>query len=325
MNTATPRPGRLEGRRIIVTGGAGFIGSHLCDACLDAGAERVVAVDNLYLGRRENLRDAESCPDRFCFVEQDASDLDAMRRLVRDEKPDILFSLAVIPLPVSLEQPRFCMEHNTAIAAAACELAREGAVPSLVAFSSSEVYGTAQTVPMDEHHPLLPRTPYAASKAAADHLVASYIETFGVDARIVRPFNNFGPRQNDRAYAGIIPVVIRRVLAGQPVEIHGDGEQTRDFIFARDTAEAAIDIALHPDARGRVLNVGSGRETSINELVRTLLDVLGRPDHEVRHVEPRIGDVRRHLAGISALRALTGFEPTTPLRRGLEETVAWYR
>ena len=322
----------VGGLRVMVTGGAGFIGSHLCEALLQAGAERVTAVDDLFLGRQENLAEAEEAAaavggpcGRLRFVWQDASELEPMRRLMAEEQPEIVFNLAVVPLPTSLERPKFTMDVNVAIASTLCELAREGAFGTLLEFSSSEAYGTATEVPMPESHPLDPRTPYAASKAAADHLVLSCVHSFGIDARILRPFNNFGPRQNDRAYAGIIPVVIRRVEAGEPILIHGDGRQTRDFIFARDTAEAAIRLAGCGAARGRVVNVASGTETSVNELVAMILEAMGCPDHPVEHVAERPGDVRRHCADITVAKGLIDFAPHTDLARGLEETVTWYR
>ncbi len=322
----------VGGRRVMVTGGAGFIGSHLCEALLRAGAAGVVAVDDLFLGREENLAEVAEAvaadggePGRLRFVRQDASELEPMRRLMAEERPEIVFNLAVVPLPTSLERPKFTMDVNVAIASTLCELARDGAFGTLLEFSSSEAYGTAMQVPMPETHPLDPRTPYAASKAAADHLVLSCVHSFGIDARILRPFNNFGPRQNDRAYAGIIPIVIRRVEAGEPILIHGDGRQTRDFIFARDTADAAIRLAGCDGARGRVVNVASGRETSVNDLVAMLLEAMGVPDHPVEHVAERPGDVRRHCADIDVARGLIDFTPRTDLRPGLQETVAWYR
>ncbi|MFK7959769.1 MAG: dTDP-glucose 4,6-dehydratase [Phycisphaerales bacterium] len=317
----------VGGKSVMVAGGAGFIGSHLCDALLAAGASRVVAVDDLFLGRRENLEDAFAVGGdaRFRFEEQDASDIEGMRRLIGDERPEIVFNLAVIPLPTSLERPKFTVDRNVSIASTMCELARDEAYPTLLAFSSSEAYGTARSVPMDETHPLEPRTPYAASKAASDLTVMSCVHSFGIDARILRPFNNFGPRQNDRAYAGIIPIVVRRVEAGEPVVIYGDGEQTRDFIYAADTADAAIRLVGCPAARGRITNIGRGTETSINDLVITLLDVLGVPNHPIEYADDRPGDVRRHCAGIDQARRLIDFAPRTELRRGLEETVAWYR
>ncbi|HEV8252465.1 MAG TPA: NAD-dependent epimerase/dehydratase family protein, partial [Candidatus Limnocylindria bacterium] len=189
---------------------------------------------------------------------------------------------------------------------------------------SSEAYGSAAYVPMDEAHPSVPSTPYAASKVGSDHIVLSYWHTFGLDVAIIRPFNNFGPRQNSGTYAGIIPIVVERALRGEAIDIYGDGEQTRDFVFVRDTADAAVAIHAAPGTRGRIINIASGREVSVNRLVAELLDVLG-VELPVRHVAPRPGDVRRHLASIELARELIGFAPATTLRQGLVETVEWYQ
>jgi UDP-glucose 4-epimerase len=178
---------------------------------------------------------------------------------------------------------------------------------------------------MSETHFLLPMTPYAASKAADDHVVLSFCETFNIDAAILRPFNNFGPRQNDKAYAGIIPIVINRVLRKEPVEIFGDGEQTRDFVYAKDTAEAAIAMYKSVATRGQITNVASGRETSVNTLVGTMLKILKAENHPVIHVDPRPGDVRRHCASIAKAQKLFNFNPKTNLSDGLEATVDWYK
>ncbi len=178
---------------------------------------------------------------------------------------------------------------------------------------------------MSEDHPLHPRTPYAASKAATDFVVLSYIETFGIDAAILRPFNNYAPRQNDAAYAGVIPIVINRVRQGKTIEIFGDGEQTRDFIYAPDTATAAVELYESKATRGVITNIGSGRETSVNQLVTTILELMEVPDHPVVHIDERPGDVRRHCADISRARETFGFEPTTELSEGLRRTIEWYR
>ena len=170
----------------------------------------------------------------------------------------------------------------------------------------------------------MPSTPYAASKVAGDHIVLAYRETYGTDAAILRPFNNFGPRQNSGTYAGIIPIVIARALRGDPVVVYGDGEQTRDFVFVRDTAEAAVRAFEQPETRGRVINVASGHETSMNVLIRELLAAL-ECDVPVVHEAARPGDVRRHCGATELARELIGFTPSTDLRSGLVETVAWYR
>jgi UDP-glucose 4-epimerase len=178
---------------------------------------------------------------------------------------------------------------------------------------------------MNEDHPLAPCTPYAASKAGCDHIVLSYRETYNIDTVIVRPFNNFGPRQNPGSYAGIIPIVIRRILDKIPIEIFDDGEQTRDFIFVRDTVDAIIKIYEEPQTRGQVINIGSGHETSINSLVSQIMAVMGAPDHPVYHSAARPGDVRRHCGDVTRLKDLTGFAAGQISTGTLTETVEWYR
>ena len=177
---------------------------------------------------------------------------------------------------------------------------------------------------MGESHPLLATTPYAASKAAADQMVLSYRHTFNIDAVIVRPFNNFGPRQNFGSYAGIIPIVIQRVQQGKTVEIFGDGEQTRDYIFVGKAADAFVRIYEEEATRGRAINIATGHEISINELVARLLNVMGVPDHPVAHKPRRPGDVRRHCGDVSLARELIGFEASAIIDEELEETVSWY-
>lgn len=316
---------RLAGSRVLVTGGAGFIGSHLTDALAAAGVGSLMVLDDLSLGREENLADAAARFPALEFHRVDLADEAATAAALRGRSFDCAFHLAVIPLPASLVEPKRVVDANVGMTTTVCELARAGRIRRLVHFSSSEVYGSARTAPMTEAHPLEAETPYAASKVAADSTVLSYVRTFGVEAVILRPFNNFGPRQNDRAYAGIIPLVIRRAMAGEPVTIFGDGEQTRDFVYVTDTARAALCMAEAEGVRGEVFNVGSGRETSVNALVRLLLAELGAAGLPVAHGPERPGDVRRHLAGIGRAADRLGFAPRVELAAGLAETVAWYR
>lgn len=314
----------LTGKSVMVTGGAGFIGSHLVDRLVLEAPSNIVVVDNFFLGKMRNLDDARRSFPSLKVHDHDASDYEAMRETMAVEATDVVFNLAVVPLPTSLVRPRWSADTNFAIVSVVCELLRQGCFDTLVHFSSSEVYGTAQYVPMDEQHPLAPSTPYAASKAGGDHLVNSYLETFGLDATTVRPFNGFGPRQNEKAYAGVIPTVIGRVLAGEPLEIYGDGDQTRDFTYVGEIAEAAVRSYLSPSTRGRVVNISSGREVSVNALVEKLLITLDR-DVSVSRSSPRPGDVRRHCGSPALGEQLTGFRPRRSLEAGLEETVRWYQ
>lgn len=314
----------LRGKSVLVTGGAGFIGSHLVERIAAEGPSRLAVIDNMYLGRPENLAKAREAFPRLSLHLDDAADYDAMGAVVAAAHVDVVFNLAIVPLPASLINPRWTVDQNVALATVPCELQRQGFFETLIHFSSSEAYGSAAYVPMDEDHACVPSTPYAASKLAGDHIVMSYRETYGSDVAILRPFNNFGPRQNSGAYAGIIPIVVSRLLRGEPVTVYGDGEQTRDFVFVRDTAEAAVRVYDHPATRGRVINVASGIEVSMNRLIDELANALGVVA-EVVHEDARPGDVRRHCGGTTLARELLGYEPITDLKTGLAETVDWYR
>ena len=316
-------PSLIE-KNVLVTGGAGFIGSHVVDRIAREKPNRLIALDNLFLGNRDNLSEAiKSYPD-LVFLKMDASNESDMESVLQKYQVDIVFNLAVIPLPTSLVKPKWSVDHNINITTTLCELARKGYYRTLIQFSSSEAYGTAQSVPMSETHTLAPLTPYAASKAADDFVVLSFIETFGIDAAIIRPFNNYGPRQNDKSYAGIIPIVINKVLANEPIEIYGDGLQTRDYIYVTDTANAAVACYEHSETRREVTNIASGREISINDLVHLLLKKLNAEHHEIKYVDRRPGDVRRHCADITKANKLCQFAQQVDITEGLNITVDWY-
>ena len=314
---------KLKGKVVLVTGGAGFIGSHLVDRIIKNNPENLIVVDNLFLGKEKNLNKAKIKYPTLKFFKEDAADYEAMKKILKQEKVDIVFNLAVIPLPTSLERPRWTIDVNVSIATVFCELLREGFYKTLVHFSSSEAYGTAQYIPMDENHPLNPETPYAASKLAGDYIVLSYRNTFGIDAAIVRPFNNYGPRQNDGAYAGIIPIVINKASNMESMTIFGDGEQTRDFVFVRDTADAAVKIYENPSTRGKVINIASGHEISVNYLVRKIFSVMGK-DVPIIYDKPRLGDVLRHCGGVKLAEKMIDFKPALLSDENLKETIDWY-
>lgn len=314
----------VTSQSILIAGGAGFIGSHLVDRLLKDDPRRITVVDNFFLGNEKNLEAARAARPDIEVVRLDAADLAAMQDVVTRNEVDTIFDLAVIPLPTSLTYPAWTVTTNVGIATTFCEVTRRGLVDRLIHVSSSEAYGSARYAPMDEAHPHDAITPYAASKSAADHIIESYVQTFGIDATVIRPFNNIGPRQNPGSYAGIVPIVVKRVLAGEPISIFGDGEQTRDLNYVGDTVDLIAQIEDSDGCRGEVLNVASGIETSVNDLVRRILAVMGKPDHPVEHVEERPGDVRRHIADVSKLTRILGHEPTSLSDAALATTVEWY-
>lgn len=314
----------LRSRSVLVTGGAGFIGSHLVDRLIQEGAGKIVVVDNFFLGNENNLDQAKKASPDLEVIRLDASNLSAMQDVVTAHSIETVFDLATIPLPTSLTYPHFTMQTNIGITSAFCEIARRDMIERLVHMSSSEAYGSGRYVPMDEDHPHDALTPYAAAKSAEDHILRSFVSTFGIDATIIRPFNNYGPRQNPGSYAGIIPIIVQRVHAGLPILIHGDGEQTRDFTFVRDTVDFAVTIHDSPNCRGEEINVATGVGTSINTLTHRMLEIMGEPNHPIEYVEERPGDVRRHMADVTKLKNLIGRQPQVLNSDALAETIEFY-
>ncbi len=313
----------LKDKSIIVTGGAGFIGSHLVDRIIEEKPRRIVVLDNFFLGTRENLQPAANRFPGLVIEDCDVTDYQKTKKILTENEADVVFDLAVIPLPVSLEKPEWTFQHNVDMTVNLCRLGREKHYETLVHFSSSEVYGTARQTPMDENHYLGAITTYAASKAAGDQLVLSYHAMGYLDALVVRPFNNYGPRQNDKSYAGVIPLTINRILDDQPPILHGDGHQTRDYLYVTDTADATVRLYEEPKTRGQVVNIASGQEVTIRHIVQTIAQEMGNRQ-PIRHEPQRPGDVDRHLGDIKLAQELIGFQPTVDIDDGLQRTVDWY-
>jgi UDP-glucose 4-epimerase len=326
MGKVGKRKAMMTGNRALVAGGAGFIGSHLVDRLIDEKPKRLVVVDNFYFGK-DKMRNLASAKTRFPSLKvyhQDAAKMRSMSSILKNENIDVVFDLAVLCLPLSLTRPKWTYDTNSAISSTLCELLRKDCYKTLVHFSSSEVYGDAEQIPMDENHSLKPTTPYGASKIASDHLVLSYIRTFGVDASIIRPFNTYGPRQNEGSYAGVVPLTIRRILEGESPEIHGDGVQTRDLTYVSDIGDAAVKIYHAKSTRGIAVNIASCKEISINDLVAKIAKLMDcrKP---IIHDAPRPGDVRRFIGDNSLAKKLLNYKPKVDFDEGLRLTIDWYR
>jgi UDP-glucose 4-epimerase len=319
---------KLSSSSIVVTGGAGFIGSNLVEELVKLGVEKIFVIDNFALekigGKQRGLYILNKYQGKFKLIVEDASNYSFMLDFFKREEIDFVFNLAVLPLPLALKRPSYVFNKNVKIASTLAELQRKDLFKTLVHFSSSEAYGSAVQVPMREDHPLQPSTSYGASKAAQDLLLLSYYNNFGIDVRIIRPFNNIGPGQNDFSYSAVVPRTIRRILMGKEPEIFGDGFQTRDFIFVKDTCKAAIKMALADSLKGQVINIASGKETTIKDLISTICRLMGY-NGRIVYRSPRPGDVRRHYADITKARELLSFEPETSLEDALKIVINWYR
>ncbi len=306
--------------RVLVTGGAGFIGSELVHQLLDRG-EQVVVVDNFVNGSRANLPDGQA---GLTVVEADVRDAASLAPWL--EQTAVVFHLACLGVRHSVHAPEENHEVNATGTLRLLAAARAAGVGRFVYVSSSEVYGTARWAPMTEDHPTFPCTVYGGSKLAGESYARAYHRTYGYPTVVVRPFNTYGPRSHHEGDSGeVIPKFLLRCLAGKPMVIFGDGSQTRDFTYVSDSARGILLAGSHPDAIGRTMNLGFGAETTVSDLARAVAEAAGRPDAAVEHVEGRPGDVLRLYADMSQAKQLLGYEPTIGLREGLTRLLAWYR
>jgi len=315
----------LRGRTVLVTGADGFIGSHLVEALLAEGAEvRAFVWYNpfnawgcLDLLPRSVLAGVEVVPGDI----RDPGDVEAAAH-----GTSAIFHLAaLVGIPFSYRSPAAYVATNVGGTLHVLEAARKLDIERTVVASSSEVYGTARYVPMDEAHPHQAQSPYAATKIAADRLAESYHRSFGLPIVVVRPFNTYGPRQSARA---VIPTIAAQLLAGRGEVRLGSLEPRRDFTYVRDTARAFIAAARCDGAIGQDLNAASGRDISIGELAGLLaakIDPAARVCSDAQRMRPRGSEVERLLGSSAKLRALAGWAPEWDLERGLDETVAWLR
>ncbi len=306
----------------LITGGAGFIGSHLADrlAQLD-GIERVIVLDDLSSGSLDNLS-ACSRTGKLVFVRGDIRDQALISRLLEEHGVNLVFhEAAIVGVPVSTRDPVGTNDVNVGGTLSILMAALKADVERLVMASSCVVYGEAKRFPISEDEPPRPISPYGASKLAAEAYWMAFHETYGLKTVALRYFNVYGPRQKPGEYGGVISIFISRVLAGQPPEIFGDGEQTRDFVHVSDVVEANLLAAEKASAVGEVFNVGSGVETSINRLAQMVLELTGRPDLEPVHGPPREGDIRRSWADISKARRVLGYQPRVSLEEGLRQLI----
>lgn len=314
----------MKYKNLLVVGGAGFVGSHVVDSLVKHGAEKVVVVDNMFLGKTENLNEAIQKGNVIIYKE-DARYLTALENIIEREKPEAVYNLAVKCLPYGFIDPEGAFMTGVEIAHNLANLLRKKKFERLLHFSSSEAYGTAIHVPMDENHPLDPNSPYGAGKAAADLLLLSYYKLFGLEVSIIRPFNFYGERQNMEAYAAVIPVTIWRILKGEKPILEGDGLQTRDFTYVKDGAEAAVKMMDCDKAVGRVVNIGQGREIDIRTVISMICETLDYPPDRIEHKPPRPSDVRRLHADITLAKKILGYSPKTSFKKGIELTINSFR
>jgi nucleoside-diphosphate-sugar epimerase len=304
----------------LVTGGAGFIGSHLVHALLAEG-EQVRVLDNFSSGKRENLA---GFTGDLQIQEGDIRDHTIMPQVLQGV--DVVFHLAAfVSVPESMLDPQTCFDVNVDATIKLFDAARQAGVKRIVIASSAAVYGDSQALPLRETSETLSLSPYAASKRTGEIYAQLYSRAFGLDVVALRFFNVFGPRQRpDSMYAAAVPIFIQNLLDGKPLTIFGDGGQTRDLIYVKDVVRANILASRHAQAPGKVFNVCTGQETRLLDLVEVLLELFpGAPDPVFS--EPRTGDIYRSVGSPEYTVQTLGFKAQVDLGQGLQETVAWMK
>jgi UDP-glucose 4-epimerase len=314
---------KLEGKRILVTGGAGFIGSHIIDLLVHEGCSEIVAIDNMERGRPENLAPAISA-GQVRLIEADIRDRGLMDELVSHS--DLVFHQAALRITQCAEDPRKAMEVMVDATFDLLDLCVKHKVEKVVAASSASVYGMAEFFPTTEsHHPYGNTTLYGAAKVFNEGLLRSLHHMYGLNYAALRFFNVYGPRMDIHGvYTEVLIRWMERIAAGQPLVIFGDGHQTMDFVYVGDVARANV-LAAKADVTDEVFNVASGTETSLRQLAEMLSHVMGGTSELEFQPARKVNPVQRRLADTEKARRLIGFEAAVPLDVGLERLVAWWK
>jgi len=303
----------------LVTGGAGFIGSHLVEDLVRRG-ERVRVVDSLITGKRQNLSHVPAVD----FMEGDLADPEIAQRAVKGM--DYVLHQAAIPsVPRSVEDPITSNRANIDASLNVLVAARDAGVKRVVYAGSSSAYGNTPTLPKVETMPTAPLSPYALQKLVAEQYCRMFTDLYGLETVTIRYFNVFGPRQDPSSpYSGVISLFISALCDGRQPTIYGDGEHTRDFTYVANVVDGVLRACTAPAAKGEVINVATGVRISLNTLFNTVRQLVGT-NVEPIYAEPRAGDVKDSQADISKARRVLGYEPSVTFEEGLEKTVAWYR
>ncbi len=308
--------------KVLVSGGAGFIGSHVVELLLsEKEVEQVVVIDNFFTGSLDNLK-AFLEDSKLKVIEGDIRDKELVKRFVK-EADFIFHQAAVVSVPLSIEKPDLTNDVNVNGTINLLEAALSSNVERFVYASSCAVYGNPTSLPINEKSELDPLSPYAASKLAAESYCRAFYESYGLKTVCLRYFNVYGPRQAGGNYSGVISIFMRQALQGQPLTIRGDGKQTRDFVFVKDVARANLLASLKEEAIGKVLNVGTGKAITINELAEKISEMVG---HRAgfKYIPLLKGEVMHSVADISLAREILGYSPTFRIEDGLKETFYWF-
>ncbi|MFX0156144.1 MAG: GDP-mannose 4,6-dehydratase [Candidatus Hodarchaeota archaeon] len=311
----------LNGKRILVTGVAGFIGSNLTDKLIELGAE-VIGIDNLFSGRLDNLEDALKNKN-FDFQKGDIRDLNFLLDLFEDI--DIIFHEAsFVSVPQSVKMPSSCNDFNVNGILNILNAARKKDVEKIIFASSASVYGDTPTLPKTEDMPRLPLSPYGVSKLACEAYIQSYHHVYGLDASCLRYFNIYGPRQRDSPYSGVIAIWLGRIIRNEDLIIFGDGKNIRDFTYVKDVVQANL-LAAQNDIGGEILNIACGSPITLTDLAKLMLKLANKENLKIKYADPRPGDILHSYGDVSKAKQIIGFEAKFNQEEGLRDYFLWYR
>ncbi len=311
----------FKGKRIVVTGAAGFIGSNLTDKLLELGAE-VIGIDNLFSGRLDNLEDAFKNKN-FDFQKGDIRDLNFLLDIFKDI--DIIYHEAsFVSVPQSVKMPSSCNDFNVNGILNILNTARKNDIEKIIFASSASVYGDSPTLPKREDMRRLPLSPYGVSKLACEAYIQSYHHVYGLNASCLRYFNIYGPRQRDSPYSGVIAIWVGRIIRNEDLIIFGDGENIRDFTYVKDVVQANLLAAEH-EIGGEILNIACGSPITMTELAKLMLKLTNKENLKIEYTDPRPGDILHSYGDMSKAKKLIGFKAKFNQEDGLRDYFLWYR
>ena len=307
----------MNGRKCIVTGGAGFVGSNLSHELIKQGAE-VKIIDNMYSGKNENVEFLKD--NGVKIVNGSITDKEILEKEMKGY--DFVFhQAALVSVIESIEKPEMSREINLEGTINVLEAARKNEIERVVFASSCAIYGDTIKLPVSESDESKPMSPYAEDKLMGEKSCVKYSQKYDLPVVCLRYFNIYGPRQSSKsAYAAAIPKFIEKILSGNEIEIYGDGKQTRDFVFVEDIVQANLKAALEKNANGSCLNIGSGTETAINEVIKMIMEITEK-EVEIKYSDERKGEIKNSYANITEAKKILDYEPQWSLKRGLDKTI----
>jgi len=307
--------------RVLVAGGAGFIGSHIVDRLIEEDTE-VIVLDNLYTGQLDNMKHHKNNKN-FRFVRGDVRNFDLIKQVVQDV--DAVFNeAAVASVRLSLENPILANEVNIGGTLNLLKACLDSGVKRFVQASSASVYGNTKKLPIIEDSKANPVSPYAVSELSAENYARVFYSAYGLETVCLRYFNVYGPRQTFSAYSGVITIFVNQLLQNQQLVIFGDGKQTRDFVYVEDVVNANMLALTKKEAKGEVFNIATGTATTINQIVWNFQEIMNKKHIKPIHEQPRLGDIRQSYASIEKAKKILDYEPKFSLKRGLTHLVEWY-